>query len=142
MSTASHEARGSSFLLRVHVWLVAAVMPLLVDMLSLPMLVRLLTPPAWWRPYRRASVRQMLDAVQRRLARPINMRRRACLRRSLVLYHFLRLAGRQASIEFGVFSPSAETKRMHGHCWVSMDGQAVTDERNLPPAIVYHGGGA
>jgi len=142
LSLASHKAQGVSLLLRGHVWLAAAVMPILVDMLNLPMLMRLLTPPRWWKPYRGASVEQMLDVVERRLSRPINMRRRVCLRRSLVLYHFLLLAGRQASIEFGVFAPSAEDGSMHGHCWVSVDGQAVTDESNLPPAIVYRGGGA
>ena len=117
--------------LRAHVYMVATLIPLAVR------LIRVMTPPVWLRPYRRFSTEQILQVVQRRLRNPHNMRRRVCLRRSLTLYHFLRLSGRRAAIEFGVFAPASAQDKLQGHCWVSLDGKTIAEDSPLPQAVVY-----
>jgi hypothetical protein len=120
-------ARG---LLVMHVWVVAAAIPLLDKFLSLERMLRLLTPKRPFRVYRDAGPDLIARIVRRRLRRPIHMRRRACLRRSLVMYHFARLAGVDAVFHVAVFPPSVDPKRLHAHSWVTV-GDACLCE---PPA--------
>ncbi len=127
--------------LRAHVWLVATVLPLLVRLLPLKALLRLMTPPARLRPYSAVPPARIAALVARRLRHPHNMRRRACLRRGLTLYHFLRLAGVPAAIHFGVYPPEADPQRLHAHCWVTVDGAALTEPPGQPSAVLFtHGG--
>ena len=126
--------------LRAHVWLVATLLPLLVRVLPLKALLRLMTPPGWWRPYRAVPSERIAAAVARRLKHPHNMRRRACLREGLTLYHFLRLAGVPAVLQFGVYPPELDPGRMHAHCWVTVDGVPVSAPPGQPAALVLtHG---
>ena len=129
------------FILRLHVWVTAALVPLLVKLLPLRALLRLFTPSARLRPYAGVSQRRMVELVARRLRRPRHMRRRACLRRGLVLFHFLRLAGVPALLHIGVFPPGAEADRMKAHCWVSVEGRCLSDPPEGDVAIsLVHGG--
>ena len=121
------------FVLRGHVWLFATLLPLAVRLAPLHVLVGLLVPPPHARPYRGVSVEQIGRLVAGRLGRPRNMRRRACLREGLTLFHFLRLADWPATVHFAVFPPAGPTERMHAHCWVSLDGRAISQ----PPAGPY-----
>lgn len=113
-------------LLRAHVWMVGTLIPLLVRIVPLVRVIRLLTPPQGIRFYRGVGEDRVIKAVHRCLATPRNMRRRACLREGLMLFHFLRLADLPASIHFGVYPPDTDTKRMHAHCWVTLNGRAVS----------------
>jgi hypothetical protein len=126
--------------LRAHVWLVATLLPLLVRVLPLKALLRLTTPPARLRPYGRVAADRIVAAVDGRLRNPRNMRRRACLRHGLTLYHFLRLAGVPAVLEFGVYPPELDPGRMHAHCWVTVDGVAVSAPPGQPAAVVLRHG--
>ena len=114
--------------MRGHVWVFAAVVPVLVGLFSLRRLVGLLSPPGFLRPYAGVSAEEIAAVVARRLAHPRVMRGRACLRHGLTLLHFLRLAGLAADLHVGVYPPSADPSRLHAHCWVSLDG------RDLMPA--------
>ena len=68
------------------------------------------------------------------------MRRRACLRKGLTLFHFLRLADKPAVMHFGVYPAASEQARMHAHCWVTIDGQAISDPPDQPhAALLRHG---
>jgi len=126
---------------RLHVWLVAFLMPLLVRLIPLPSLLKLLTPPKRLCPYRGLEANSIVEAVGRRLAEPVNMRRRACLRRGLVLFHFLRLAALPAAIHFAVYPPGDAASRMHAHCWVTLDGKDLSDPPEEPYALMMvHGG--
>lgn len=129
-------------LLAVHVWIVAAAIPLLDRFLSLERLLGLLTPrrPLGLYVGQRASL--IAGMVHRRLRRPVYMRRRACLRLSLVLYHFLRLSGAEAVFHIAMFPPSADPKRLHAHSWVTVGETCLCD----PPAeetveVLAHGTG-
>jgi hypothetical protein len=126
--------RISEHILRAHIWAGATVLPLLVKLLPLSALLALLTPPAGLRPYREVPQERIASMVNRRLRRPRNMKRRACLRRGLMLYHFLRLADLPAVLHFGVLPPSRDPQRLHGHCWVSVNGQNLAEEGGQPLA--------
>ena len=115
-------------ILRSHDSFFAVCVPLLVR-LPLKWLLGMVEPPRWFRPYRACSVIQIQALVDARLASPAMMKRRKCLRHGLVLYHFLRLAGYNAQLHFGVFPPADGAARLHGHCWVSLDGRPIS----LPP---------
>lgn len=54
------------------------------------------------------------------------MKRRSCLRMGLVLFHFLRLAGHDAVLNFSVSPPGDCHNGLHGHCWVAI-GERVFD---------------
>ena len=131
--------KSRDLLLRGHVWLLATLIPLLVRVIPLKKLIILLTPPARFRPYRGISTDRIVELVRRRLRAPRNMRRRACLREGLTLFHFLRLTGRPAIMHFGVFPPSADPQRMHAHCWVTLNGRAVSSppEQSHATVLVY-----
>lgn len=103
----------------VHVWIVAAVIPPLDKFLTLERMLRLLTPHRPLRLYAGVTADLIVGIVRRRLHRPFHMRRRACLRLSLVMYHFARLAGIDAVFHVAVFPPSADPNRLHAHSWVT-----------------------
>jgi len=121
-------------ILRMHVRLLATIMPLLVRLLKLPALLRLLTPGR--RLYGGIDSLRVIAAVKRRLERPRNMRRRACLREGLMLFHFLRLAGYDAALHFSVYPPHDDV-RMHAHCWVSLDGRCVSTPAAAGGVLVF-----
>jgi hypothetical protein len=120
----------SDTFLRAHVSLLAGLVPLLVRLFPLPQLLKLLTPPARRTPYRSVAPERVVEIVQRRLADPRHMRRRACLREGITAFHFLSLAGFEPELRFGVFPPGPAQRRMHAHCWIELDGRALT----APPA--------
>jgi hypothetical protein len=122
--------------LRGHIWTAATLLPLLVKFLPVQWLVRVMTPPARLHPYRKIPVGRIVALVNTRLRKPRNMRRRACLRKGLVLYQVLRLAGQPAVLHFGVYAPSLDTRRLHGHCWVTVNDVILTDPPGSPAAVV------
>ena len=133
MSSANNQP---GLLLRAHVWFVAALIPLLVKVLPLAAILKLLTPRKCYQPYAKVPPAVLIEAVNRRLENPRNMKRRACLRKALTLYHFLRLGATGAVLRFGVYAPSPNGYRMHAHCWVTVDGEPVSPPPGEPAATV------
>ena len=129
-------AEGGQHILRWHVWAVATCIPLLVRFLPLKALLRLLTPPGRLRPYRGVPAGRIAEIVRRRLRNPVHMRRRACLREGLTLFHFLCLAGAEAVLHVGVFAGRPGAQRTHAHCWVTCQGRAVSAPPDEPFAEV------
>jgi hypothetical protein len=54
----------------------------------------------------------------------------------LTLFHFLRLAGCPAVLHIGVFPPSLDSQRMHGHCWVTLNGVPLSPPPDQPVATL------
>ena len=125
------------FMLRVHVWLLATFIPLLVRFVPLKRLAKLLTPPRAFRFYRGASAQLIAETVHRRLASPRNMKRRSCLREGLTLFHFLKLAGIPAVMHFCVYQQQENSPRMHAHCWVTVDDSAILTPPTLPHVMMF-----
>jgi len=113
-------------LLRLHIRLVTLAIPLLDRWLPLPRLVRLLIAGPKWQPYRRVPVATISVLVHAALRRPRWMKRRACYRLGLTMGHFLRLAGQPVLMHFAVAPPSMDPRRLHAHCWVTVNGEDIT----------------
>lgn len=128
------------WLLPRHIWLLAALVPLLVKILPFKHLLHLLTPSARRTPYRGVRPEQVAELVAKRLANPYHMSHRRCLRESLVVFHFLRLAGWPAVLNIGVYPPGTSPKGTKAHGWVSLDGQVLTSPPEGPVALVVEHG--
>jgi len=126
-----------SLFLRGHIWLVATVIPLSVKVFSISRLTRLLTPPAWLHPYAGIPAEQIAASVAHRLRNPRVMRRRACLREGLTLFHFLRLAALPAVLRISVYPPSQDPQRLHAHCWITVGDNCLSAPATGPAAVVF-----
>ena len=115
----------------VRVLLFAAASPLLLRAVKLERL------GAWLEPEEApAKPRQTPgDLVRRvdyllRLGWPLV--RRGCLVRGMTLYRFLREAGFEVSLCFGMGQPEGESD-FTGHCWIELDGQPLAEKRDPRP---------
>lgn len=128
----------------VHVWVVAKALPVAVAMVSLKRLLRLVSPPYRYRPYRGVPVPRIVGMVERSLRHPRLMRRHRCLRKALMLYHFLRLSGMEAVLHFSVPPPSGKGEDLVAHCWVSLGPGELFDPPEVRAAEVlrYPGDGS
>ncbi len=125
------------WVLRLHAGAASLCVPLLLRLLGLRGTLHLLDGLArLGRPYASLPPRRICAVVRRRLAHPRIMVRRACLRRGLLLYHLLRLAGLDARLRFAVYPPSLDPRRLHAHCWVSLGGRCLAPPADVPAATV------
>lgn len=122
--------------LAIHVWIIAAIVPLLVRVLSLKTILEVFTPSPLFQPYRGLSAEAVAGVVKNRLKRPVYMVRRPCLREGLLIFHFLRLAGLEATLHMSVH-PREVCGRLHAHCWVTSLGKTVSSPPGLKMAEVF-----
>ena len=118
------------------VLLFAATAPLLLRLLELERLGRWLEPtPAARipRPGRRTA-EDLVRRIDRLLRLGWPLVRRGCLVRGLTLYRFLRKAGFDVSLCFGIGRPEGEAD-FTGHCWIEMDGRALAEKQE--PRSIY-----
>jgi hypothetical protein len=108
----------------------AATVPALLR-LPLPRLAQLVTRPPSDRPADPAE----LDRIDRivtlapRIAHPLV--RSGCLTRGLTLYWFMRRAGLDVELRFGL-DPGADGPS-DGHCWLTLDGEPYLERRDPRP---------
>jgi len=100
---------------------------MLVRIIPLATLLRLLKPNKGNRPYRNIAPQRIADLVNANLRSPRNMKRRICLRKGLLLFHFLRLGGAPAVLHIALHPTSIDPKRLHAHCWVTVKGKAFCE---------------
>jgi transglutaminase superfamily protein len=115
----------------------AAAVPLILRFRKLPGL------PAWLEPAGRAgSIPQSpspseVDALVRRVDRLIAAGRPfvryGCLVRGLTLYRFLRRAGAEVSLRFGVGALDNPDGEFAAHCWVVYRGEPLAEPRDPRP---------
>jgi hypothetical protein len=124
---------GREALLPARVLLFAALLPLILRFRKLPDL------PAWVEPAGKpppppapgevASLVERLDAL---LVAGRPAVRTGCMVRSLTLYHFLRRAGAEVSLHFGVGTIRGE---FAAHCWVVYRGEPL--EETVDPRPIF-----
>ena len=111
----------------------AAVVPLLLRFVKLPQLGDRLEPDDPPAPPRDpAAVDRLIRRIDLliRLGWPIV--RRGCLVRGITRYRFLREAGIDTTLCFGIGRlPGQES--FTGHCWLEMDGRALAEPREPRP---------
>ena len=128
--------KALKIVLAIHVWIIAAMIPLLVRVLSLKTILKVFTPSPLFRPYRGMSAEDLAGAVKKRLRRPVYMVRRACLREGLLMFHFLRLAGLEATLHISI-QPKEVFGRFLAHCWVTLPGKTVSTPPGLKMAELF-----
>jgi hypothetical protein len=127
-------------LLRMHVGWIALWIPLWDRWLSLDKMLRKYTPRHPIALYQGVASDTIVELVLQRLQRPRMMRRRACYRRGLLLFYFLRLAKFAPILHFGVCPPGTDARRLHAHCWVSLSGVVLAEQApTIPEFFCYDG---
>jgi hypothetical protein len=108
----------------------AACVPTLMR-LPLPRVAALLTRPPRMRAARTADVERLdrLIALAPRVARPFV--RTGCLTRGVTLFWFLRRAGLDVELRFGI--DPADAGATDGHCWLSLDGEPFLEKVDPRP---------
>ena len=110
----------------------AAAAPLIMR-LPLPRAAALLTSaPRGPRPLPAPAEIERLDrlvALAPRVARPLV--RPGCLTRGITLFWFLRRAGLDVELRFGLDPRDADATE--GHCWLSLDGEPFLERRDPRP---------
>jgi hypothetical protein len=108
----------------------AASVPLLMR-LPLPRVAALLTRSPRGRAARPADVERLdrLMALAPRVARPFV--RTGCLTRGVTLFWFLRRAGLDVELRFGI--DPADAGATDGHCWLSLDGEPFLEKVDPRP---------
>jgi hypothetical protein len=123
-----HNVREGLLLLRVCAF--GAAVPLLMR-LPLPRLAALVSRP----PRRSAPAAAEIDRLVRvidlapRAARPLV--RSGCLTRGLTLFWFLRRAGLDVELRFGL--DAAPEGAIDGHCWLALGGEPFLEKRDPRP---------
>ena len=122
-------------------WLWARLVPVLAWRRDLPSLIDATAPPQRI-SFTQLSAGYIARRVRRATRRPIVMRDRPCLREGLLAYRFLRLAGYQPELHFGVEPSSVAENRLRAHCWVVLDGDIVLNapEKDMVEILVVRGG--
>lgn len=117
----------------VRILLFAAASPLLLRAVRLERLGGWLEPGKT-RPAEPGSVVRRVDRLLR-LGWPVV--RRGCLVRGMTLYRFLREAGFEVSLCFGMGRPPEEGPDgdLTGHCWIELDGRPLAEKRD--PRAIY-----
>jgi hypothetical protein len=131
-------------LLFIRIIFLAAVLRAMLRLLSIPRLMKLLTPRTI-----SDSRNPATDEVREKIVKYTDyifglnfwMFKNTCLRRSLVLYHFLRQAGIDVQICFGVrykedSQQEGSSKELEGHAWLLYKGDIFL-ERNAAMASEY-----
>ena len=75
------------------------------------------------------SVETVTDAVLRATKHPWLMRDRRCLRQGILAFRYLKAAGHEPLIHFGIEPDSLKDKKVRAHCWVTVKGRAVMSDR-------------
>jgi hypothetical protein len=109
------------FILVVRIYLFVLAIPFLIEILSIQSVVSLITPRKghpMGDSLTESRVIYLCSRVQGMLGK-VGIEY-SCLRRSFLLFHFLRYYGQEVAINFGV---KWEGIDLTGHSWLSMDGR-------------------
>ncbi len=117
--------------MRTQLWARSVVLPDLTRAVPLKRVLAWYTPARTSAAWAKLSDREILDSIDRHLAGCRRMRGRRCLRRGLLAFYFLRLAGYAPVMHMGVFArPQGRTL---AHCWTTVG--AIVDDPPQAPCV-------
>src|SRR5690606_20224449 len=119
----------------------AALLPALAWRRDLQSLLSL-AMPGKAQPFDGLAASYIVRRVKKRTRRPWLMRDRPCLREGLLALRFLRLAGFEPTLHFGVDRTSVAHDMLSAHCWVVLDGKIVLNPPtpSMVEVLVFTGG--
>ena len=127
----------------IRIFLLITLLPAMVRLFSLPMLMKMLTPRDLrvCKDQDSESRDKIVKFADYLLNRNFWIFRSTCLKRSLILYHFLRKLGINLHVCFGVKYngklPDRKTqKKLEGHAWLFYNGNIFL-ERNAEVTKTY-----
>lgn len=125
---------------KIELWIRARLLPLQLRRVSLEKALERANP-ATLSTYSGLSVAYVVTRVQRTLRRPWLMRDQRCLRQGILGFRFLRAAGHDARLHFGVVESSLSAERIAAHCWVTVEGETVLggQEADFVPIHIQSG---
>lgn len=116
--------RLAELVLTLRILLVAVAVPALLR-LTLDRLQSVLEPRKPLPERDPAELQTLVDRIERVLAAGRPLVRTGCLTRGVTLYYFLRRAGVDVSLVFGLGKPG---DAFAGHCWLVKDGQPFLEK--------------
>ncbi|RMF95332.1 MAG: lasso peptide biosynthesis B2 protein [Candidatus Schekmanbacteria bacterium] len=116
--------RITEFVIYSKIFLLATILPLLLKVLSLPSVMKILTPSKNRRHWRQWKVDIIVKGTDKILGIGFFIYHPTCLKKSLILYHFLRKEGMDVAIHFGVRKRNGT---LDGHSWLTKKGKRVYD---------------
>lgn len=123
------------FFLPGRIFILICLLPLLFRLMKIQSLLRLLTPRKTKSPVNPGQREEIIKWTDAILGWDFFIFKTSCLRRSLVLYHFLKQTGLPLQINFGVRklaqNPKPRWPLLDGHGWLSLRGQSYL-ERGEP----------
>ncbi len=117
-------------LLFLQIFFLITILPFLIKLLTVPQLMKILTPQER-RFNGRCDYQEIKDKIVKYtdyiLSRNYLVYKNTCLKRSLILYHFLRKVGIDTQICFGVrykkgLTDTSGGKKLEGHAWLLYNG--------------------
>ena len=128
----------------IRIFFLVTVLPAMLRLLSFPMLMKVLTPRDL-RAYKSSDPERSKDKIVKFtdyiLSHNFWIYKSTCLKRSLILYHFLRKLGINLHVCFGVKYngklPDRKTqKKLEGHAWLFYNGNIFL-EKNAEVTKTY-----
>jgi hypothetical protein len=101
-----------------------SLLPLLLRWMSLPRLLKLLEPPMHKAAPTPEEIDKIVYVTKGVLKRNILAGQSTCLKRSLLIFHFLGMPRERAEVHLGI---NKETD-LKGHSWLTIDGKAYPPE--------------
>jgi hypothetical protein len=132
-------AKISSFpllLLRAEIWLSASLLPFVLPFRNFSQMLEDADVDVSHR-YAGLSTSLIANTLIKTTRHPWLMRDRRCLRQGLIGYRYLRKAGYQPELHFGVEANSLDEEVINAHCWVVVEGKPVISEK-LPDMETVH----
>ncbi len=124
----------------IQIFLLASVLPFLIKLLSLPRLMKLLTPndaKVLKSSNPEGTKEKTVKYTDYILSHNLWIYKAICWKRALVLYHFIRKAGVNVQICFGVRLPNIGAKdELEGHAWLIYNGEIIL-ERDIEMTKTY-----
>lgn len=122
----------------VHVWLRSVVLADLSRWLPLHRLLAFYTPSKTQNAWSKLTADEIISHIDRHLQNCHRMRGRRCLRRGLLVFYFLRLAGHPAKLHFSYFLE--QHGKTQTHCWNSVGNRVDSPpEQSSVELLVWDG---
>jgi hypothetical protein len=109
---------------RIALWLWARIVPILAWRSDLVTLLQRVSPSPGT-PYKGLPADLIAYRAKRAVRRPRVMADRPCLREGLLAERFLRLAGYQPELRFGISRQSVAQDKLAAHCWIVLHGKII-----------------
>jgi hypothetical protein len=109
---------------RIALWLWARIVPVLAWRSDLITLLQRVSPSSRT-PYSGLPAEVIAYRAKRAVRRPRLMADRPCLREGILAERFLRLAGFQPELRFGIVRGSLVQDKLAAHCWIVLHGNII-----------------